>query len=156
MDDEDRAESASAGTTLVAKAEFDTFGATAREIDSKRAAAVGKALASLVVPAADSIGVRLLKKMGYREDGSVGMSSGASKHAAALPLPSSSASSSSSAAESKPVRLVTVTMPPHMVREYSYLCIFHDLSWAFSDSLRAFARSLARTAESAAQPKRLV
>jgi hypothetical protein len=114
------------GSTLVAKSEFDTFGATARELDSKRSAAVGKALASLVVPAADSIGVRLLKKMGYREDGSGGASSGGSKHAAALPLPSSS-SSSSSAATSKPVRLVTVTMPPHVVRSRQYLYHGHFL-----------------------------
>lgn len=82
MDDEDRADSAEAGKTLVAKSEFDTFGATENEVARRRTAAVGKALASLVVPASDSVGVRLLKKMGWRDGDAIGGSNAKQAHAA--------------------------------------------------------------------------
>jgi G patch domain-containing protein 1 len=94
MDEEDRAESAEAGKTLVAKSEFDTFGATENELTRKRSAAVGKALASLIVPASDSVGVKLLKKMGWREGEPI-----AAKADPAAPQR----------------KIATVSMPPHMV-----------------------------------------
>ncbi|KAL1914296.1 uncharacterized protein VTP21DRAFT_9034 [Calcarisporiella thermophila] len=81
MDEEDLADLASK-RKLVATDDFDAFGGTAKELARKQAAIAsaeesggliaGRLMADLIVPSKDPVGVRLLKRMGWREGQGIG------------------------------------------------------------------------------------
>ncbi len=76
MDEEDISDELS--TAMKAKAEYDSIGSTANELAKRKKqnistkTAFGALLDDLVVPAPDTVGVRLLKKMGWREGHGIG------------------------------------------------------------------------------------